>query len=337
MSEDPTDYSGLSNEISSVAASLIESSTGAIDHLRRDRSFGRALSSFFELLSDLIDSDGLSSWIACRFAVTLMAQIELDQVSLVGGQPYWTESRAKSSIGRLESWRGLRRRLTPLFRTALPEDLDAAGRTLASKILRLRLHCTAPSHVRINGTLQSVLRLLIDSAEKGNMVVPSWVSRVPVPKYWVVELPASDCLSSALRLLAHRRVGWNGPKGRLGLLAMRKVLSEVRRSDNPEVSSGALYALSGSNFWNIAVKADLARMLEADKGFLDIGYRLFASRDIARAANAPELKKLVAELIVQQKIDTGKFTGNAAAHFLAENSISKFPPLRLLGVFPAGM
>src|ERR1019366_8473825 len=99
MSDGPADYSGLSNEIGSVAASLVEVSTGAIDHLRHGRSFGRGLSNFFDLLSDLIDSDGLPSWIACRFAVTLMAQIELSYMRVVGGQTYWVESRVKSNIG----------------------------------------------------------------------------------------------------------------------------------------------------------------------------------------------------------------------------------------------
>jgi hypothetical protein len=324
------DYSGLSEPIIGSLRLLIESSGEVIAELAKGQRMSIALRPVLRVLGKLIDADGLISWIACRYAVTLLECAEGPRFVRRGDQMFATGNELGGRLGRVRAWADLRRSLTPLFRSGIPVDLDRAGRTLASRIVQMDFGRTVPSHIRVNGKLESVPAMLFRYAIEGTAPAFEWISHVPIPRYWLAEMLGADGgdLSQMLRFIASHPVRLGGAAQNLSLLEMRRVVAAVRRSGDTAVAAGALYVLMGSKFTNLVKTRTIVTMLEADAKFADIGTRVFAHqrhvRDSSTAVNE------VAEAIVHGRTDVSRGTAVAAARFLAETRSEKLPPLRSL-------
>ncbi len=226
----------------------------------------------------MVALDGLAAWIASRCAVTLMHFAEGVQVSITAeGRRYYSSPRP-SKLSHIKAWRNLRRNLTPLFRAAIPYDVNRADKTFAARIIHQDLYRSCPSHVRIAGKLESVPGIIVNRWLQGSSPEEDWLDRTFFPMYWISELFRTDPALESLAVLASRPLDWCGPWTRLDVPEMKKLFSIVRRSDDPAVAAGALFASISSTGWNVERVATLGKMLEADAMFSDIGSRLFDSR-----------------------------------------------------------
>lgn len=318
------DYSGLSQSIVGCVKELIEASTSALLNLSRGRQSGWALRGFIKALEECLSQDGLPAWIACRCAVTLMGYLEAWHLLVDHG---FYKTPPASMPPNSPAWAELRRRLTPFYRGAIPKDLDRVGRSLAAKITRYELHRCIPSHVRLRGELESVADLIGRPPD----ALPhsfSWVQRVPIARYWLPDLVRSQSAEKLLSALANRKLNWYGPRARTRRRDLRKILSVVRDSVDPAFLSGALFALVGSKFWDMADLAVLIKMLEADADFLDIGSVIFEQQQYLRRPMPPALLLELAEAVVKGKVKTSTSVGTAAAQFLLQNKAVKLRPLK---------
>jgi hypothetical protein len=320
------DYIGLENSLEECVKQLINSSTDAIQNLVNKRSIGKSLPKLIQTIETFIAADGLPSWIACRCALTLMQFGEGPQFHTQDGQRFYT-ARRTSTLINVDEWRVMRRNLTPLFRSAIPHDLDSAGRTMAGRILQTGLYRSCPSHVRIDGELHSIASLRFSDKQVNLRARLPWIERVPVPQYWIPEILDLDPTAAILGQVALGIVNEYGPEAQLGLLDMRKLNSAIKISNDPAIAAGGLFAFKQSKFWNIVGKTVLAKMLVADGDFLDIGNDLFSS-SFYFAQHQPQRKVEMAQAIVDGKLKVSKATATAAARFLVENSAIKLPPLR---------
>lgn len=320
------DYSGLSESTIDYMKRILDSSTEAIRNLNKGRPLGRSLASFFRVIDSLLGHDGMAAWVACRCATTLIQFQEGPHVHVQNGQRFYVARQKPSKLAQVEQWRELRRHLTPFFRAAIPHDLDGAGRTMAAKIVQSDLCRSLPSHVRVAGNLQSVPELLASGQSVSDTNL-SWLEDVPIARYWIPGLLDCDSSFSVLARVAARTVSWFGPIPQLRLTEMKRIFSVASKSSDEAFLSGALFALAGSSFWNVASSALIAKMLQADAEFLDIGGVLFAGYD--HPSQSPPYGKLdVAAQVVRGKIKVSQSTATAAARFLAANTAVKLPPLR---------
>src|SRR5205807_2737025 len=103
------------------------------------------------------------------------------------------------------------------------------------------LYLSIPSHVRVNGKLQSVPEIIVRS-QSGQQVDFDWLLRAPIPKYWIPEILNVDPTMSALSMFAKLRLNyWYGPRPSLDLIQMKKIQAAVRRSTNHEFLAAALF------------------------------------------------------------------------------------------------
>jgi NACHT domain len=331
LSTGEVDFSGLSESTRAYLAPLIESSSTAVERLNRRETTSRSLDDFLTLLDNMLMFDGLAAWVASRCAVTLMHFTEGVQVFMTEeGRRYYSSPRP-SKLSHMKAWRSLRRNLTPLFRAAIPYDVNSAGKTLAARIIQQDLYRSCPSHVRIAGKLESVPAIIVNKWLQGSSPDGDWIDRTFFPMYWIPELVRTDPALRSLAVLASRPLDWCGPWVRLDVPEMKELFSIVRQSGDPAVAAGALFAAIGSTSWNVARVKTLGKMLEADAMFSDIGSRLFNSP--LRNRQPVRIKQL-AEGVIRNKFKTSLSTSKAAARFLAENSPAKLPPLRFLTTFP---
>ena len=322
------DYSGLQSSTADYLRELIDSSSEAIQNLKCGKPPGKSLVPIFRAINSSLVREGLAGWVACRCATTLMQFDEGPRIYVQNGQRYFLGRQKPSKLAHCQEWKSVRRHLTPFFRSAIPHDLDGAGRTMAARIVQADLCRSVPSHVRLSGTLQPLPMLLTD----GDLPRPSWTERVPVPRYWVKELLRLDASLNILGQVARRSVSWYGPDPRLGLVSMKKILSAVRNSNDLSLSAGALFACAGSSFWNVAGGSLLAKMLEADATFLNIGSALFSGHN--HPSQTPPYRKIeIAAEIVKGKIKVSQSTATAAAKFLAAHTAVKLPALRSTPAF----
>lgn len=324
------DFSGLSDFTRVYVGSLIENSAAAIDRLNRGLTISQSLGEFLEVLDNMLTADGLPAWVACRCVVALMQYAEGVRSSVTeDGLRYYLAPKT-SRLYHVDGWRNLRRNLTPLFRAAIPHDLDRAGKTLAARILQNDLSRSCPSHVRISGKLESVPAILtrrwLDSSPQND-----WLERAPFPNYWVPDLLKTDPTLKSLALLASRRLSSYGPSVSLDIKEMKALLSAVCTSSDPAFAAGALFASLGSKCWNLAKISTLGKMLESDAYFSDIGARLFSSH--GRLDALPVRITQLAQAVVRNEFKTSLSTSVAAAQFLAERTTVKLPPLRSIGAF----
>jgi hypothetical protein len=331
LSTADADFSGLTSESKVFLEPLLETSTAAIERLRRRESVSRSFQDLICALDQMLGKDGLAGWIASRFSVTLMQYAEGVQLRSDDGRPYYTTTRP-SKLSHIEAWRHLRRNLTPLFRVAIPHDLNKIGKTFAARILELDLVRSCPSHIRINGKLESVPALIVKRFEN-SLQMNDWLQRAPFAKYWIPELIRVDPSLKSLAVLSHRSVEWFGGHISLSEDDFTKVLSLVDQSNDPALSAGALTASIGTKCWNIAKVGTLGKMIEADAQFWDFGARLF--RLSGRTTPPPIRIRQLADAILKNKYKTSLSTSSAAAKVLTEYRAVKLPPLCTMNAFGA--
>jgi hypothetical protein len=229
------------------------------------------------------------------------------------------------ALERRRTWRDLRPLLTAFYREGIKYDLDAGGRSTASRIVRERYSLTCPSHVRIRGRFVSAPAALLRMIE-GETPMYGWLSHLPIPRYWVRTLLNVDPqrVPHVLAHIAHRSCSFGGPSFKLTAPIIQKALAAVRRANDSSVPAGALVALLGSKFFSFADDELVLAMIKADRDHGDVAYRLFAGG--RRADSSPRLLA-IATAIVNERIGTSRTTGVAAARYLAENTAVSLPPL----------
>ena len=323
------DLSGLDKATAVSVAKLIDAAQKALKNISRGKNTVRGLSEFMVTLDETLSEDGLVGWIACRCAVVL----------LQGSSPRYGwgmrfSRRNEPLLRNSEPWYQLKQKLPAFYRSGIAADSDAAGRSAASKILQLDLYKTCPSHVRLNGTLSSV-PLLLSQIHNGHAKPPyEWLTRVPIPQYWIIDLLSADPSLNVLRMFAECEISWYGPRVNLNRKVMREIASAVRDSKDKQFLEGALFALIGSKFWNLAGLATLKKIIEADAGLQDTASALFDSRGSVPGEIPSKRQIDLAQLIVRRKITATKRTATAASKFLLDNSAVKLPALKSLSVFP---
>lgn len=327
LSTDEVDYSGLSDSTRAYLEPLIRSSATAIERINRRETISRSLHDFLTHLDNMLALDGLPAWVASRCAVTLMHFAEGVQVSITKDGHRFYSSPRSSKLSHIKAWRTLRRNLTPLFRAAIPYDLNSAGKTFAARIVQRDLYRSCPSHVRIAGKLESVPSIIVDRWLRGVPPKGDWLDRTVFPMYWIPELFRADSTLRSLAAVGRRPLDWFGPWVQLEIPEIKALFSVTHQSDDPAVAAGALFASMGSTSWNFAKVATLGKMLEADAKFSDIGSRIFDSP--FRYRHPLRITQL-AEAVVRDRFMTSLSTSKAAARFLFENSPPKLPPLRSL-------
>lgn len=323
-------YEGLGAPTLATVRSLVESSAQAVELLRDGKPVGRALKSFLTTLDDQLLGEGLSGWIACRCASMLMFAVEFPYHFEQENYTLRVNHRRADALARNPEWATVRRSLTKFFRTGIPEDLDKAGRTNASRIIRAGYAWSLPSHVIESGELRSVPQMLVKSAIEGNLASMTWVNRAPIARYWLKEMLSYRSnpgeLEKVLTLFARRPSDWGGPSAGLTLIEMKKISVAANRSGDPEVLAGALSALIGSRFINVVGISATMVMLGADARFRDVGSRLFPS---GRQTDGPVTAKMVhlADAVISSAEKFSQSTVVAAARFLAERKSESLTPL----------
>ena len=99
------------------------------------------------------------------------------------GQTVWLHDRYPHGISRFAIYQRFRRSLLPLFRSAIPDDVDARGRTFAGQLVARGLHQALQSHVFFEGKPVSIVSLLMRKYAGEEM--PSWLDKVPFQQYWL--------------------------------------------------------------------------------------------------------------------------------------------------------
>jgi hypothetical protein len=236
--------------------------------------------------------------------------------------------RNAERLRKSRAWINLRRQLTPFFRSAIPTDLDGAGRTFAARITQLRLTDSLPSHIRSKGQLQSVPQMIVAAAIGQTRMAAEWLEHAPLARYWCAEMTvgSDEQLALVLRAISHRPVSSLGPTAKINIVQIRKILSVVRQYDDPSVAAGALFVLMDSRFVNCTGPKTASKMLKADSEHCDIAHRLFHPR--SRHDDPQVTRKLaLAKLIIDGKLHVSQATATAAAHYFANNVAPHFPPL----------
>src|SRR5262249_37215569 len=126
------DYCGLEGPLKECVEKLISASGETIQRLVAGKGITNSLPQFLKAIDSLISSDGLSSWVACRCALTLIQFGEGPRIHIQDGERFFVGRKA-STLVNVDEWKVMRRHLTPFFRSAISHDLDSKGRTLAGK------------------------------------------------------------------------------------------------------------------------------------------------------------------------------------------------------------
>jgi hypothetical protein len=327
------DYTGLEEDTRSIVEPLVMSSGRALENLKRGKNKRRSLAEFIEVIDRGLSQNGLAGWIACRCAVSLLANSSPLYYTMSPSGHY--VSAAESPLRRSEEWRKVKMQLPAFFGSAIPEETDAAGRSMAAKIINLGLYNACPSHVRVEGVLVSVPKMVVGLATGKKEAYFDWLSHVPIQRYWMPDLVNGDDLANILKLLSERPLGWGGPTENLGRSAIRKIAEGIRHSNDEALIAGALVALIGSRFWNVVGLGTLRKMIESDRQRSDVASALFSIRGRRLNEEGPSQRMVqLAELIVKGKIQASKSTTTAACKFLLENSPTKLPPLKSISAFP---
>jgi hypothetical protein len=326
------DFTGLSEHTGAAVGELLKTSGVALARLQNSKNVRHSLTEFLAALTRLLSHDGITSWIACRCAVVLLEASQSLYYRSVGGDRY--VAGTDSPLKHVEEWGKLRRRLPAFFRSAMPQDSDSAGRTRVTKIVRLGLHKTCPSHVVIDGALASVPLLLSEAYSTAKKLRFEWLQRVPIPRYWVSDLIAADRTLSVMKLITERSINWHGPKPELDRETTRRIAAAIRNSNDKAFLVGAFFTLIGAKFWNVVGLAKLRKIIDADQESLGITPALFDVRGREKGEPPSQRAVRLADLIVRQKIKTTKATSTAACKFLLDYSAVELPPLRSLAIFP---
>ena len=176
--------------------------------------------------------------------------------------------------------------------------------------------------------------MLANSYINSTDVAFEWLNRTPIPRYWIPELISSDPNLKVLGMLAHRKLDWHGPNPYLDRQIIRRIADVVRQSADKDLIAGALFALSGSKFWNLVGAKTLQKVLEIDAAGQDIASALFDSPSHLQGEVPSRRAVDLAERIVRQTMKVSISTGTAAARFLLDNSPANFAPLKSLQFFP---
>lgn len=318
------DFSGLTPITKFQIEDLVFATSDAIQSIASKDAVSSSFRKLFTTLSRMLSMEGLPAWLASRCVVTLM-QFARGQTVYRTEHGLFYSSRKPAKLEHLKEWRDLRRSVTPLFRAVIPDDLDRAGKTLATRILQQGLQSACPSHARIGGELKSIPGIIVQRWQDKYSAENDWIDRAPFPHYWIPELVKADPTWRSLALLRSKTISWQGPTTALTGDEMRGLLAAVQSSSDEGFATGALFASLGSKNWNVATLKVIYKMLLAAGTSFDIGGRLFRSQG---RAEAPPLRiSQLAQSIVKNRVKTSLSTSTAAASFLAENTVLKLSPL----------
>jgi hypothetical protein len=246
----PTSFrcDGLLGDLSAGMGELTESSYDAVEDLRAKQRSPKGLERLLRVISSRLGDDGLTGWVACRCAVTLLeatvatdsaqaAMIDLEETHVFTAHSATRRSHPVA-LERRRTWRDLRPLLTAFYREGIKYDLDAGGRSTASRIVRERYSLTCPSHVRIRGRFVSAPAALLRMIE-GETPMYGWLSHLPIPRYWVRTLLNVDPqrVPHVLAHIAHRSCSFGGPSFKLTAPIIQKALAAVRRASHASCQS----------------------------------------------------------------------------------------------------
>jgi NACHT domain len=326
------DCSGLNKAIAKEVTELIGDLRALLSATFLERGdISLALSNYISTIRKYAGKPGLLGLIACRSGMSL---IRLDvSVRLALHRAYVPMKPNRRVIEAFlgNDWHALRVELKPFFKTG---DF---GADLNLYVERYSHGATnfVPTDIKINAKrgFVPVTSLLADSICKGKKIPFKWIERILLPPSIIRPL-IDKCeqhfhrLLPALNDLNFKLIGDFSGKP-LRIQTMRRILKLVRTSNDPRVASGALLALSSSNFLKLAGKDLILKMIKATAD--DVYANLFFEkrRPYMNSTTTRDVKLCIniAEDIMRSPKEYGLKYVIAAASFLAEHQSINLPPL----------
>jgi hypothetical protein len=332
-------YSGLDGVMESTVRDLVESAL-EINHFDSRTRFLEEWDRFLLCVVNGLRAEGISGWIACRCAVSLLEGMEL---GVTGKYRAYVEADGRMmtapartgflGIERLQNWKLLRTAVSAFYQLApRPYRASTAGFASSRRIVRAGFPGVPPDQVRLELELHPLIPMILAHIGGDTPRYP-WLSNVPIPRVWLRELLSGEKAELPL-ILAHlsSHHTFSGPAASLTAPIMQKVLGVARRTMDPRVCSGVLVALLDSEFWALVDNETILKLISADSEHADVASRLFTVDPGNDTARARRLE--IAQSIVNQVVLVSRSTGVAAARYVAANAAFTFPPLSLVPASP---
>lgn len=343
-----TDFAGLEEPIRSLVESLLELSHELlIAMVSEDESeVETALKHHAQSIQEHLSRPGLASWLACRSGMNILQAFARSVFrSRTETNPFSLIANEKQSLSLIEALR--RFYVDPTSKTSVAIEgpstfFNVHMGPLYPYYLPFSRRSDVPKYIRLeaNGKLVAVVDLLSASVCDQRDLPFKWLEDVPFTAEIIRPLieRCRDCLPSllvALNELHFVNINVGRP---LRVQDTQRILKIARNTDDANILTGALIALSHAKFLRIAKPGLILRLIGVDSTKADFATSLFRYGRVIQESPHDErspdaileetdVVRTVAREVLASPEDYAFQVICAAAEFLGEYDKISLPPL----------
>jgi hypothetical protein len=344
-----TDFAGLEEPIRSLVESLLELSHELLIATVKDEpEVGTALKHYAQSIQEHLSLPGLASWLACRSGMNIL-QAFLTGSVLRRREPetnlFSLIANEKQFLSLMEALRFFYVDPTSKTNGAIEGPFtffDFYMRPLSPYYLPFSRHSDVPKYVRLEakGKLVAVVDLLAARVSGQRDLPFKWMEDIPFTAEIIRPLVerCRDHLPNLLVALSKLHFVNINAGRRLRVQDTQRILKIARNTDDANILTGALIALSHAKFLRIAKPELILRLIGVDSTKADFATSLFRyghmiqeSPHDERGPDAileeTEVVRTVAKEVLASPEDYAFRVICAAAEFLGEYDKISLPPL----------
>lgn len=326
-----TDYTGLDEPFQVMTKEAIQLSSAILmSYFGVDEKEKYcALEEYVQRIRDYLQCTGLTSWVACKYAVNIIQGITIGELEPSHSRRFRSILDKKYVLSLVEDMR-------PFYEVSTAGDSHSSKSELESLNFLMNTFTSNPRCVRLEEGRKPValVEILAESIRRGNDLPSEWMKMMLFPTDIIHPLfeKCKDCLPKLLDVIGKYRFG-REPRKVLHIQDTQRILKVARRTDDPKTLAGVASVLVYASFLRIAETEVILKLLRVDSKILlatalfEKDRTLYEGRDPASITKEKGLIEKVARCVLEKPELYPFHTICLSSDFLANHSRIELPPL----------